>query len=71
MPLNMRLPVQGVAEGAVTGAKAARYAEVAANLTRTCWQARLLRLPYPVTAASCQRSSILFEHMLLAKQPHV
>ncbi len=49
----MRLPVQGVAEGAVTGAKAAQYAEVAANLTRTCWQARPLRLPYPVTAASC------------------
>ena len=28
----------GVAEGAVTGAKAARYTEVAANLTYTCWQ---------------------------------
>ena len=28
----------GVAEGAVTGAKAAKYAEVAANLTYTCWQ---------------------------------
>jgi hypothetical protein len=28
----------GVAEGAVTGAKAAKYTEVAVNLTRTCWQ---------------------------------
>lgn len=28
----------GVAEGAVLGAKAAHYLEVAANLTYTCWQ---------------------------------
>lgn len=27
-----------MAEGAVTGAKAAKYTEVAVNLTRTCWQ---------------------------------
>ena len=35
LPANLAL---GVAEGAVRGAKAALYAEVAANLTYTCWQ---------------------------------
>jgi len=34
-PGNMAL---GVAEGAVSGAKAQHYLEVAANLTYTCWQ---------------------------------
>jgi len=35
LPGNLAL---GVAEGAVTGAKAQLYASVAANLTYTCWQ---------------------------------
>ena len=35
LPANLAL---GVAEGAVQGPKAALYAEVAANLTYTCWQ---------------------------------
>lgn len=34
-PGNLAL---GVAQGAVSGAKAARYLDVAANLTYTCWQ---------------------------------
>ena len=35
LPGNIAL---GVAEGAVSGAKAQHYLEVAANLTFTCWQ---------------------------------
>ncbi len=35
LPGNIAL---GVAEGAVSGAKAHHYLEVAANLTFTCWQ---------------------------------
>lgn len=35
LPGNIAL---GVAEGAVSGAKAQHYLEVAANLTYTCWQ---------------------------------
>jgi hypothetical protein len=34
-PGNMAL---GVAEGAVAGAQAQHYLEIAANLTYTCWQ---------------------------------
>ena len=50
LPANLAL---GVAEGAVQGAKAALYAEVAANLTYTCWQ-MCAHTPTGAHSRSCQ-----------------